>query len=114
MGTSRIRVCLGCLVVFISITSDSVATTITTVEERLAGIEAKLETFATREDLQKLRADLLSWIVGTILAGIAASSTLTIALQNFFGSRRDHGKIPGGSNNRRDAGATGEGVVPAP
>lgn len=47
-----------------------------TVEERLVHIETRLETVATREDLEKAKTSILRWLVATII--VAASAVAAV------------------------------------
>lgn len=80
-----------------------------TLEQRVSHIEGKLNSVATKEDVANLRVELtdrignlqmemanqraenkemetriIKWMVGTVLAGMALASSLTIALQNLL------------------------------
>jgi len=52
---------------------------IVVVKERLAGIETRLDQTATKEDLQRLEATFIKWLVGTLLGSWA----LMIAIMTF-------------------------------
>ena len=48
--------------------------------ERLARIEAKLEFFATKEDIQKIKV----WVLGGVLGGMAIATGLAVTIIKFF------------------------------
>ena len=56
-------------------------------------LRSELRHYATKADLAEVRTDLaqlesrlIKWMVGAMLGGMAAASTLTIGLQRLFGS----------------------------
>ena len=67
-----------------------------TVEERIARIEARMDTFATKADLanmrtemkgdiSELKVDLIKWMVGTQIGFVIAISGLLVAYAQLFG-----------------------------
>jgi hypothetical protein len=53
--------------------------------EQLATISERLKHFATKEELQKLRVEMILWIIGTsILVGSAVISALMFTLNDKF------------------------------
>ncbi len=83
------------------------------LDERVSGLEGKMGSLATKEDLAVLRADLteqlsqhradmiermgqqwpeskeletrlIKWMVGSVLAGMTLAASLTVALQNLL------------------------------
>ena len=52
-----------------------------TTEERLAGIEAIIPTLATKADLAELETRLIKWMVGLMVASVAAASTIALVVQ---------------------------------
>jgi hypothetical protein len=53
--------------------------------EQLATISERLKHFATKEELQKLRVEMILWIIGTsILVGSAVISALMFSLNDKF------------------------------
>lgn len=50
-------------------------------EERLAGIEAIIPTLATKADLAELETRLIKWMVGLMVASVAAASTIALVVQ---------------------------------
>lgn len=51
--------------------------------ERLARIETKLDTFASKSDLSDMKSDLIKWMVGTAIGlGVAAITVMTFVLNN--------------------------------
>ncbi len=73
-----------------------------TLDERVSHLEGKINSLATKEDVANLRADvtgqlanlraetkemetrIIKWMVGSVLAGMALATSLTIALQNLL------------------------------
>ena len=62
-----------------------------TLDERVSHLEGKIDSLATKEDVANLRVEmsqmetrLIKWMVGTVLAGMALATSLTIALQNLL------------------------------
>ena len=51
------------------------------VEERLIRLETKQETLATKEDLAKLEARLIKWMVGVMVASIVAASAVATLVE---------------------------------
>ena len=67
------------------------ATRMVTLDERVSHLKGKIDSLATKEDVANLRAEmsqmetrLIKWMVGTVLAGMALATSLTIALQNLL------------------------------
>lgn len=56
-----------------------------TVEERIARIEERMDTFATKADLHQLETRLIKWIIGAQLGFIIAISGLLVAYAQLFG-----------------------------
>ena len=67
-----------------------------TVEERIARIEERMDTFATKADLANMRTemkgdiadlkvDLIKWMVGTQIGFVIAISGLLVAYAQLFG-----------------------------
>ncbi|MRW86747.1 hypothetical protein GJ698_22000 [Pseudoduganella sp. FT26W] len=53
------------------------------VMERLSKIEARLEHMATKEDVEKMGARIVRWVVGMIFgASVAAITVMTFVLNN--------------------------------
>lgn len=53
------------------------------IDVRLAHIEAKLDTFATKSDLHEMGGGLIKWMVGTAVGlGVAAITVMTFVLNN--------------------------------
>ena len=52
--------------------------------ERLARIEAKMEYFATKEDIQKIKVWVLVGVLGGILGGMGIATTLTVSIVKLF------------------------------
>lgn len=53
------------------------------IDVRLAHIEAKLDTFATKADLQEMSGSVIKWMVGTAVGlGAAAITVMTFVLNN--------------------------------
>lgn len=51
--------------------------------DRLTRIESKLDTFATKADLQEMSASMIKWMVGTAVGlGVAAITVMTFVLNN--------------------------------
>lgn len=51
--------------------------------DRLTRIEGKLDTFATKADLQEMSASMVKWMVGTAVGlGVAAITVMTFVLNN--------------------------------
>ena len=74
-----------------------VETQVADMNERLIRLEVTveyiLENMATKADISDLRAEmaekhteLLKWMIGAVLGGMAVASTLTFALARLFGS----------------------------
>ena len=51
-----------------------------TIEERLSRLEGAYEHLATKSDLANLKADLIKWMVGTLVVGIVATATIVRAI----------------------------------
>ena len=67
------------------------ATRMVTLDERVSHLKGKIDSLATKEDVANLRVEmsqmetrLIKWMVGTVLAGMALATSLTIALQNLL------------------------------
>ena len=53
------------------------------VMERLSKIEARLEHMATKEDVEKMGARIVRWVIGMIFgASVAAITVMTFVLNN--------------------------------
>lgn len=51
--------------------------------ERLTRIETKLDSFATKADLQEMSSSMIKWVVGTAVGlGVAAITVMTFVLNN--------------------------------
>lgn len=51
--------------------------------ERLTRIETKLDSFATKADLQEMSGSMIKWMVGTAVGlGVAAITVMTFVLNN--------------------------------
>ena len=50
-------------------------------EERLARIEARLDGFATKEDLAQLETRLVKWMVGLMLGAAMVSTALATLIE---------------------------------
>lgn len=51
--------------------------------DRLTRIETKLDTFATKADLQEMSSSMVKWMVGTAVGlGVAAITVMTFVLNN--------------------------------
>lgn len=51
--------------------------------DRLARIESRLDTFATKADLQEMGSSMIKWMVGTAVGlGVAAITVMTFVLNN--------------------------------
>lgn len=51
--------------------------------DRLTRIETKLDTFATKADLQEMSGSMIKWMVGTAVGlGVAAITVMTFVLNN--------------------------------
>ena len=50
-------------------------------EERLARIEARLDGFATREDLAQLETRLVKWMVGLMLGSAMVATALATLIE---------------------------------
>ena len=51
--------------------------------DRLTRIETKLDTFATKADLQEMSSSMIKWMVGTAVGlGVAAITVMTFVLNN--------------------------------
>lgn len=55
------------------------------LETRLASIEATLPSFATKGDLAHLEARITRWMVGLMLASIVGASSIAYAVVRLFG-----------------------------
>ena len=51
-----------------------------TIEERVSKLEGAHEHLATKADLADLKAELIKWMVGVMIGGMATAATLSIAL----------------------------------
>ena len=56
-----------------------------TMEERLSHLEGAYQHLATKADLSDMKADLIKWMVGVMLGGMATAATLTLALIRLLG-----------------------------
>ncbi len=54
------------------------------IERRLTRIEALLSTIATKADLNALETRLIKWMVGSVLAASAVSSTIVSVISRFW------------------------------
>ena len=55
--------------------------------ERLSALEAKFESVATKEDIQKVRVEIQQmkvWILGGVLGGLVVAVSLAIAIVKLF------------------------------
>lgn len=51
--------------------------------DRLTRIESRLDSFATKADLQEMGASMVKWMVGTAVGlGVAAITVMTFVLNN--------------------------------
>ena len=55
------------------------------MEERLSHLEGAYQHLATKADLSDMKADLIKWMVGVMLGGMATAATLTLALIRLLG-----------------------------
>ncbi len=55
------------------------------LETRLASIEATLPSFATKADLAHLEARITRWMVGLMLTSIVGASSIAYAAVRLFG-----------------------------
>ena len=56
-----------------------------TMEDRLSHLEGAYQHLATKADLSDMKADLIKWMVGVMLGGMATAATLTLALIRLLG-----------------------------
>ena len=48
-------------------------------------LRAELAHYATKADLAEMKAELIKWMVGVMLGGMATAATLTVALLKLLG-----------------------------
>ena len=56
-----------------------------TIEQRVSRLEGAYDHLATKADLAEMKADLIKWMAGWTLGGMAAISAVVIAMLRFLG-----------------------------
>jgi len=51
----------------------------------MVAIESDIKHLATREDLQKMKNHMLMWVIGLLIATVAATSGLLMAVSRLSG-----------------------------
>ena len=55
----------------------------TTIEDRVNKLEGVYEHLATKADLAELKADVIKWMVGLMLASAGLAATIALVIQRF-------------------------------
>ena len=55
------------------------------IEQKMVAIESDIKHLATREDLQKMQSHMLMWFIGLLIAAVAATSGLLMAVSRLAG-----------------------------
>jgi len=55
------------------------------IEQKMVAIESDIKHLATREDLQKMKNHMLMWVIGLLIATVAATSGLLMAVSRLSG-----------------------------
>ncbi|MCY3718164.1 MAG: hypothetical protein OXG07_01235 [Anaerolineaceae bacterium] len=55
----------------------------TTIEDRVSKLEGAYEHLATKADLAELKADMIKWMVGLMLASAGLAATIALVIQRF-------------------------------
>ena len=54
-----------------------------TIEDRVSKLEGAYEHLATKADLAELKADMIKWMVGLMLASAGLAATIALVIQRF-------------------------------
>lgn len=56
-----------------------------TIEDRVSRLEGAYDHLATKADVAELKADLIKWMVGLMVASIAVATSLALFVQRLIG-----------------------------
>ena len=55
-----------------------------TIEDRVSRLEGAYDHLATKADVAELKADLIKWMVGLMVASVAAATSLALFVQRLI------------------------------
>lgn len=56
-----------------------------TIEDRVSRLEGAYDHLATKADVAELKADLIKWMVGLMVASVAVATSLALFVQRLIG-----------------------------